>query len=99
MRYIIIEKDRGLFLGSAYQMHIFAKENIFNIVKVPSFDSEIKAMSYIAHSFGDDGYEYGVIAVEAKDKYVNIIDIIKQGYGEYTHNLMDLLPMVSESVH
>ena len=99
MRYLIIEKEKGLFLGAFRQIYIFAKGNIFSIVRAPSFDTENEAMAYIARVFDGDGGEYGVIAIDAKDKYVSIIDVIKQGYGAFTHELIDLLPMISESVH
>jgi hypothetical protein len=46
-----------------------------------------------------DERDYGIIQVETKDKYVSIIDIIKAGYEEYTHNLIDFLPMDSEAIH
>lgn len=98
MRYLIVEKEKGLFLGSFNNVTLFAKENVFPIIKAPSFDSEEIALTYIQYYFANDG-EYGVISVESSDKYVHIFDIIKGGYGEYTHKLIDHLPMLSEAVH
>jgi hypothetical protein len=100
MRYLIIEKDKGLFLGTYRQVSLFAKNNIFAVVKVPSFSSEEEAFTYIELELAkDDTEKYGVIAVETNSRYVNIVDIIKQGYGDYTHNLIDCLPMISEEIH
>ena len=31
--------------------------------------------------------------------FVSCVDIIKQGYGKHTYNMMDYLDMPSESVH
>lgn len=99
MRYIVVEKERGLFLGSFKNVALFAKSNVFPIIKVPSFDSADDAEYYIAHYLPKEAKQYGVIEIESKDKYVSVIDIIKQGYAEYTHGLIEFLPMQSESMH
>jgi hypothetical protein len=99
MRYLIVEKDRGLFLGSFKNIFLFAATSIFPVNKVPSFGTEADAEYYIATYLMDENSQYGVIQVESKDKYVHIIDIIKQGYGKYTHQLMDFIPMPSETIH
>jgi hypothetical protein len=99
MRYLIIEKDRGLFLGTYREVSLFAKGNIFSIAKAPSFRSEDEAMSYIEHVLSHDKGGYGVIAINSNELYIGVIDIIKAGYGEYTHDLIDALPMISRSIH
>ena len=99
MRYLIVEKEKGLFLGSFRTLYLFAKGNIFGIVKAPSFGTEVDAEYYIANYLPKEDAKYGVISVESKDKYVSIIDIIKAGYGEYTHDLIEFLPMQSEAIH
>ncbi len=99
MKYLIVEKDRGLFLGAYRNNFLFARNNIFPIVKAPSFDTEQDAEYYIENYLKTDGRTYGVIQVESKDKYVSVIDVIKAGYKEYTHNLIDFLPMDSEAIH
>lgn len=99
MRYLIVEKERGLFLGIYHSLLIFAKNNIFPIVKVPSFNSEDEAMQFIASTLSKEGLDCGVIIVNSKEKYVNIVDVIKAGYSEYTHDLIDNIPMISEKIH
>lgn len=99
MRYLIIEKDLGLFLGVYQGVFIFAKGNVFPIVKAPSFDSEQDAEYYIAKYFPKGGKTYGVIKVESKDKYVGVADILKAGYKEYTHEMIDFIPMISGAIH
>jgi hypothetical protein len=68
-------------------------------VKAPSFDSEEDAAYYIENYLKTTERTYGIIQVESKDKYVSVIDVIKAGYKEYTHNLIDFLPMDSEAIH
>lgn len=99
MRYLIVEKDRGIFLGSFKNISLFAKGNIFGITKAPSFETEDDAEYYIAHYLPKEERHYGVIEIKSGEKYIGIIDIIKQGYGEYTHNLIEFLPMQSEAIH
>lgn len=101
MRYLIVEKERGLFLGAYKNLFLFARSNIFPIVRAPSFESLQDAEYYIASYLKteNDGRTYGVIEVESKDKYVNVVDVIKAGYKEYTHDLIDFLPMQSEAIH
>lgn len=99
-RFLIVEKDKGLFLGSLEKMHLFARDNIFPVQKVPSFSTENEAMSYIVYMFGDkDENQYGVIEVDFSHRYVPIVEVIKQGYSEHTHRLIDYLPMISEEIH
>lgn len=99
MRYLIVEKDKGVFLGSVRSSFLFAKYNIFPVVKAPSFDSEASAEYYIENYLPKEDRQYGVIQIDVTDKYVSIVDIIKQGYAEYTHELIDFMPMQSEAIH
>lgn len=99
MKYLIVEKEKGVFLGAYRSIHLFAKDNIFPIIKAPSFDTQQLAEFYIAQTFSGDGLQYGVIEIDSKDKYVSLVEIIKQGYAEYTHDLIDNLPMISEKFH
>jgi hypothetical protein len=99
MRYLIVEKDRGLFLGAYKEYFLFARNNIFPIVKAPSFNTLEEAELYIAYYLNETDRKYGVIEVDSKNKYVNIVDVLKAGYKEYTHNLIDFLPMQSEAIH
>jgi hypothetical protein len=99
MRYLIVEKERGLFLGAYRDYYLFARNNIFPIGKAPSFDTEADAEYYIKNYLQSNDRVYGVIQIDTKGKYVSIIDILKAGYSEYTHNLIDFIPMPSEAIH
>lgn len=103
MRYLIVEKTKGVFLGAYSIFALFAKNDKFGIVKAYSFSTKQDAEEYIEDSLkaslASEGLEFSVIEIDSKDEYVKVEDIIKQGYGEYTHMMMDNLPMISESVH
>lgn len=99
MKYLIVEKERGLFLGAYKTYFLFAKNNIFPILKAPSFETESDAEYYIANYLKTDDKTYGIIQIDTDDKYVSIIDILKSGYSEYTHNMIDFMPMPSGAIH
>lgn len=99
MRYLIIEKELGLFLGVYQGTFIFAKTNVFAIVKAPSFNSDKDAEFYIAKYFPKENKRYGTIDIETENQYVSIVDVIKAGYKDYTHGLIDFIPMLSETIH
>jgi hypothetical protein len=100
MRYIVVDEDRGVFLGSFNQYALFAKNDILGSTKAFSFDTQDEAEEYIEKVFSKNkNAECKVIEIEAKNKYVRVEDIIKQGYGMYTHYLVDNLPMQSDSFH
>lgn len=99
MRYLIVEKEKGLFLGFWRGLFLFAKDNIFSISRSPSFETQLEAEAFIANYLVQDGGTYGVITVESNEKYVPIIDVITQGYQDYTHELMDFIPMISTAIH
>jgi hypothetical protein len=99
MRYLVVEKELGLFLGVYQGIFIFAKNNVFPIIKSPGFDSEEDAEYYIGKYFPKKDKTYGVICIETKSRYVNIVDVIKSGYKEYVHDLVNFIPMYSEAIH
>lgn len=99
MRYLIVEKEFGLFLGVYRDIFIFAKNCIFPIMKSPSFDTKKGAEYYIEKYFPKEYKDYLVISIKSENKYVHIVEVIKAGYKEYTHELIDFIPMQSEEVH
>lgn len=99
MRYIIIEEKLGVFIGSYKQVALFAKNDIFGFTRVFSFDKREEAEEYINLFKQDDDHVYKIAEVESKTKYVKVEDLIKQGYGDYTHYMMDGIPMTSELTH
>jgi len=100
MRYIIADEKRGVFLGAYRQYALFAKNDMLGSTKAFSFDTRSEAEDYIESAFTQyKDAVYTIIEVDAKNKYVRVEDIVRQGYGRYTHYLVDNLPMPSESFH
>lgn len=99
MRFIIVDEEKGVFLGAYNKFAVFAENDALGMTRAFSFDTKLKAQQYIDRSFGKDDNVYKVIEVDAKTTYVKVEDIIRQGYGKYTHYLMDNIPMRSQAIH
>ncbi len=99
MRYIIIEETLGVFIGSYKQIALFAKNDIFGFTKVFSFEKREDAEEYMDLFNKEETFEYKIAEVDAQTKYVKVEDLIKQGFGKYTHYMMDNIPMTSELTH
>jgi hypothetical protein len=39
------------------------------------------------------------VEIESSGQYVDVIDLIKSGYTQYTHDMVDALPMDNETIH
>lgn len=99
MRFIIVDEEKGVFLGAYNKFAVFAENDSLGMTKAFSFDTKLQAQRYIDKAFKKDDSVYRVIEIDAKVIYVKVEDIIRQGYGKYTHYLMDNIPMRSEAIH
>lgn len=99
MRYIIIEKSMGVFLGSYTVFAIFAKNEKFGITKAVSFNTRKEAQAFIEAFLNKENTEFDVVEIDSKDHLVRVEDIIRAGYGQYTYELLNNLSTPSESIH
>src|SRR6056300_1420736 len=99
MKYAIIEEDLGFFLGSYEKYGIFAKTYALGLYKAYGFDTERDAKKFINRSLGKDRGEWLVVSIDTEDKYIDVVDLVKSGYGDYTHNMIDNIPMTNFQVH
>ena len=99
MRYAIVEEDLGFFLGAFQKFGVFAKTDVFGLHKAFGFESEEEANRFINEYLGRDRGDWSVVSVKTNDKYIDVIDLLKNGYSKYTHNMADSIPMVSNSIH
>jgi hypothetical protein len=99
MRYAIVDEDLGFFLGAFQKFGVFAKTDVFGLYKAFSFDTEKEANAFIDEYLGRDRGDWSVVSVDTKDKYINVVDLLKNGYDKYTHQMMDGLTMTNIQVH
>jgi hypothetical protein len=86
--------------GSKNKMYaIFAKENPFGIYAAASFSSKADAQYYMDNYLSKIHNDLKIVDVESNHKHVSVTDLIRAGFVEYTHDMMDNLPMFSEEIH
>lgn len=104
-RYIIIDQNRGVFLGtytdedvgedsntetSDKRYALFASNNPFYITKACSFKSENMAQAYIKDVFAPKRWEeLEALPIESDEEYPDVVDIIKSGYGDHIYDMLD----------
>ena len=98
-RYLLINKEMGVFLGTYLKYVLFAKSDADEIVKAYSFKDEESARKFAKVGTDMNEEDYFIAPIEANDKYVHIVDLIKAGYGDHVYNLMNNIEMVSYQVH
>ena len=101
-RYIIVDKNKGVFLGTYTpadfggdpedkQVYaLFASNNHFRLTQACSFKTAISAETYIKDVFPKNkGFNLKAFAVTTELEFPSVVDIIKSGYGAYTHDMVD----------
>lgn len=86
---------------SARVIALFSGNNIFDLTKAAAFYSEKDADDYMRAYIKrpSSGAFVAEVKSESKDPYVDVVDIIKSGYGEYVEDMIDAMPMLSQHVH
>ena len=100
MKHIIISKTYGVFIGTVSNYCIFSKSELAMTYKAYAFDSNSDAKKYINSNFkSKDKEDFFVADIETNDEYVSCVEIIKSGYADHVGNMMNFMPMISESIH
>jgi hypothetical protein len=98
MRYIIIERDKGIFLGNYLGTPLFSNSLLFPIVKAYSFNTFEEAdeyADYIAHA----GTEFEIVDIDCDYDYIPIDILIKNGYSKHTERMLSYIPTFTKTVH
>ena len=78
---------------------MFAKTDVFGISKAFSFDTKKEAEEFLLEFSNAETKKWKILEVDTQDKYVDVVDLIKSGYNEYTHKMMDNLEVPSYAIH
>jgi len=98
MRYIIIEKTKGIFLGSHLLIPLYSNTADIPIVKAYSFETKQEATNYIEY-LKKTSNNFSVQKIEYHEKYIPIDILIKAGYSKYTEKMLSYYPMTSTAIH
>lgn len=81
---------------------LFSSNNILEITKAVGFSKRVDAEKYIKTYltyFAKGAFVACVEDCSDDSPYVDIIDIVRAGYGEFAWDMIDAMPMHSESLH
>lgn len=96
-----IENQKGE-ISSPRILALFSSNNIFDIVKAVGFFTEEDALEYRKLYIGRRFPESFIAGIQDDDDntpYVDVIDIVRSGYGEYAWGMIDALPAPSDLFH
>jgi len=108
MRYVIIDDKMGVFLGthrlpvsygSFRIFRIFSENDMYGISRAFSFDNKKEAFNYMQSFLLKDYPHCRIVEIPGDGKYVDVVDLIKAGYGRYTEGMWDSLPMANDTIH
>ena len=107
MRYVIVDRKEGVFLGTHIDdsldpdgvvFVLWAKDNVFSCSKAYSFEDATEA-----RMFADTTLRRWPLAqvkrINTKEKYVDVVDLLKEDLGQYTFDMVDCIPMMNENIH
>ena len=81
---------------------LFSGNNIFDLTKAVAFFHKEDAQSYL-HQYiyrrCPDAFIASIKTEKNTTPYVDAIDILKSGYGQYIPDMLDALPMPSQELH
>jgi hypothetical protein len=107
MRYIIIDPEEGIFLGTHGNpvpagvriVPLFSRQNLFEITKAASWSTKEEASAYLSRYLRSGCPKAFVAQIDSKQDFVDVIQIVKSGYGKYAEEMVDAIPMDNRSVH
>lgn len=86
---------------SARVVALFSGNNIFDLTKAAAFFTERDADEYMRAYIKrpSSGAFVANIESDSKEPYVDVVDIVKSGYGEYVEDMIDAMPMPNQYFH
>jgi len=104
-RFLILDEKLGVYLGSYdasifediiditqsanKRYAAFAGCNPFGVVHGLTFDDTQQAEIFMYSTFPKDVFTVKVVSIEMESEVASVIDIIRAGYGDYTHDMLD----------
>lgn len=85
---IIVEKDRGIFLGNYNNVAVFSKHDFLESTRAYGFKSKAAAESFVEEFLPQLKETTEYIDIPTDDfMHVGVVDIIKAGYPHYTEEM------------
>lgn len=78
---------------------LWSARNVFDSSKAYSFRTKVEAQIYLDEYLEKRFQNCFVAAVDSKTSYVTLADMIKNGYEQYTHDMLDKMPIHNDLMH
>lgn len=101
IKYVVCHEKHGVFLANVSGVALFSRNEFFYLDKAFLFDKEQDAKDYVAGRLKKEEDEFIYLSIDAKkdQTFVDVVDLIKQGYEKHTGNMLHGMPMISEALH
>jgi hypothetical protein len=99
VRYILIDKTRGIFLGNYLSTAMWSETLVIPITKAYSFYHLYEAKEYAKFFDDEEDFSIDVHEIDYEHKFIPIEILIKEGYSAYTYKMLKFLPAISEQIN
>ena len=107
MRYIIIDPDEGIFLGTKRDEEmggmgmLFSAHNFLSITRATCWKTRQEATSYMYRHIKRHMEHCFVAEIDSdtEEPFVSIPDICRSGFGGYAWDMIDVMPTPSQELH
>lgn len=97
---MILEGETNMMESYSKAYAVFAAHNPFKLCRAESFASKEEAKEYIRKSFREySDLSLMAAPVKTAKQNVNLEDLIRSGYIDYTYDMLDGLEAYSDTVH
>ncbi len=100
---IAIHKQLGVFIGAYKNYTFFAKDDVFATYKAFSFIDVEDANLYFTENLEKTTdlkvKDMIFVNVEYKSNFPSVVDIVKAGYGQYTFNMLNHMPLQNNYIN
>jgi hypothetical protein len=92
-KYCIICKKRGVFLGTDENYGFFSMMYDYGLHSAPLFTNIKDAVKYATDILDlKDEHIFFYAEFDVEKKFISCVDLIKEGYGDYTGDMISNLP-------
>lgn len=98
-KYVIVDYNQGVFLGTVNPYYVFANNDEYGIDRAYAFDTKRDAELFIRkHLSTYRDLKMFIAPVRINGEYAELKDLIEAGLSEYTSLMLDAMPLPTEKM-
>ena len=99
-RFVILESQRGFFIGEWSGIAVFTDQELFEIVKIYTFETEEVARQYVEQFLPSIKDTVTYEPVTCKHNYATVVELVKSGLtGPHVDQLFSNTPTFNQTVN